>query len=343
MKSRFLFVALMLLCSVATATAQTSKGFVVGTVADQNGAGIPNAAVKITNVTTGVVRDTVADSNGSYRLDAVDPGIYKLEASGQGFKTAKVDRVEVNAAQTVNVSLHLEIGSPNEEVVVTTSNEVVVQNTDGTRVNTLGEREIRDLPVQGLNPVNLVFTLPGVADVGGANGPAGGFVQGTEFSINGLRPRANNQLIDGLDNNDNSITGQVYQPTVRDAYSQVTVLGGDYSAEFGRAGGAVVNVITRSGSNQFHGSAYDIIHNAAFDALTPGQKAQSGLTAVPQYTQNTFGFSFGGPILKNKLFFFGTYQGDLFRAGSVVGRAIVPTAAGFNQLRARLCLKSQIS
>jgi hypothetical protein len=181
--------------------------------------------------------------------------------------------------------------------------------------------------------VNLVFTLPGVADVGGANGVAAGFVQGTEFSINGLRPRGNNQLIDGLDNNDNSITGQVYQPTVRDAYSQVTVLGGDYSAEFGRAGGAVVNVITRSGSNQFHGSGYDIIQNSAFDSLTPGDKAQSGLTKVPQATQNTFGGSFGGPIIKNKLFFFGTYQADLVRAGAVTGRAIVPTQAGLTQLR----------
>jgi hypothetical protein len=131
-----------------------------------------------------------------------------------------------------------------------------------------------------------------------------------------LRPRANNQLIDGLDNNDNSITGQVYQPTVRDAYSQVTVLGGDYSAEFGRAGGGVVNVITRSGSNEFHGSAYDIIQNSAFDALTPGQKSQSSLTEVPQFSQNTFGGSFGGPVIKNKLFFFGTFQADLVRAGS---------------------------
>jgi len=279
------------------------------------------------------VRDTVADGSGSFRLDAVDPGIYKLEATAQGFKTAKLDRVEVNAAQTINVPLRLEIGNPTEEVVISASNEVVVQNSDGTRVNTLGEREIRDLPVLGLNPVNLVFTLPGVTDVGGTNGVAAGFVQGTEFSINGLRPRGNNQLIDGLDNNDNSITGQVYQPTVRDAYSQVTILGGDYSAEYGRAGGAVVNVITKSGSNEFHGSAYDIIQNAAFDSLTPGQKAQSELTEVPQYTQNTFGFSAGGPILKNKLFFFGTYQADLARAGAVTGRAIVPTANGFSQLR----------
>jgi hypothetical protein len=331
-KLQLLMVAL-LLASVGSVTAQTSKGFVVGTVEDQNNASIPNATVKITNLKTGVVRDTIADSSGSFRLDAVDPGTYSLEAAGNGFKSGKLDRIEVNAAQTVNVSVKLEIGSPTEQVVISAGNEVVVQNTDGTRVNTLGEREIRDLPVQGLNPVNLVFTLPGVTDVGGANGVAGGFVQGVEFSINGLRPRGNNELIDGLDNNDNSITGQVYQPTVRDAYSQVTVLGGDFSAEFGRAGGAVVNVITRSGSNEFHGSGYDIIQNSAFDALTPGQKSQSGLTKVPQASQNTLGGSFGGPILKNKLFFFGTYQADLVRAGSVTGRAIVPTAAGLNQLR----------
>jgi len=333
-KVQLMVAALLVLGVISSAPAQTSKGFVVGAVQDQNGASIPNATVKIRNLKTGVVRDTVADSNGSFRLDAVDPGEYSVEASGQGFKTAKLDKIEVNAAQTVNLSLKLEIGSPTEEVVISAANEVVVQNTDGARVNTLGEREIRDLPVQGLNPVNLVFTLPGVADVGGANGVAAGFVQGTEFSINGLRPRGNNQLVDGLDNNDNSITGQVYQPAVRDAYSQVTVLGGDYSAEYGRAGGAVVNVITKSGSNEFHGSAYDVIQNSAFDSLTPAQISQSLLTKVPQSTENTFGGSIGGPIIKNKLFFFGTYQADLVRAGAVLGRAVVPTQAGLSQLRA---------
>jgi len=331
---KFILVVTLVLSAIGSAAAQTSKGFVTGVVEDQNGAAIANASIKITNLTTGVSRDSVADSSGSFRIDAVDPGAYRLEATAQGFKTAKLDRIEVNAAQTLNLPLRLEIGSPTEEVVVSAANEVVIQSADGTRVNTLGEREIRDLPVLGLNPVNLVFTLPGVADVGGSNGLAAGFVQGTEFSINGLRPRGNNQLIDGLDNNDNSITGQVYQPTVRDAYSQVTVLGGDYSAEFGRAGGAVVNVITRSGSNEFHGSAYDIIQNSAFDALTPGQKSQSELTEVPQFSQNTFGFSLGGPVIKNKLFFFGTYQADLVRAGAVTGRAVVPTQAGLNQLRA---------
>ena len=241
-KFQFLAFVILMLGAIAPATAQTSKGFVVGAVEDQNGASIPSATIKITNLETGAVRDTVADNNGNFRLDAVDPGSYTLEATGQGFKTAKLDRIEVKAAQTVTIPVRLEIGSPTEEVIVNAATDVVIQSSDGARVNTLGEREIRDLPVLGLNPVNLVFTLPGVADVGGANGVAAGFVQGTEFSVNGLRPRGNNQLVDGLDNNDNSITGQVYQPTVRDAYSQVTVLGGDYSAEYGRAGGAVAGV-----------------------------------------------------------------------------------------------------
>jgi hypothetical protein len=118
------------------------------------------------------------------------------------------------------------------------------------------------LPTPGLDPANIVFTLPGVIDPGPL---AGGFVQGPEFSVNGLRARANNQLIDGLDNNDNSISGQSYIPILRDGYNQVAVLSSDYSAEFGRAGGAVVNIVTRSGSNEFHGSAYDVINNSAFN------------------------------------------------------------------------------
>ena len=123
-----LTLLVVLALGVCSASAQTSKGFVIGVVEDQNGASIANASVKITNLTTGVSRDTVADSTGSFRLDAVDPGTYTLEASAQGFKTAKLDRIEVNAAQTLNLPLKLEIGSPTEEVVVSAANEVVVQS-----------------------------------------------------------------------------------------------------------------------------------------------------------------------------------------------------------------------
>jgi hypothetical protein len=332
--ARFKFTAtaiLLLFVLSLTAVAQTSKGFVIGTALDPNGAAIAGATIKITNTQTGVTRETVSQSDGSFRLDAVDPGTYTVDISASGFKTATRANVVVSAAQTVDVSSPLEVGNPSEVVTISSNDLVELQTADGTRVNTLNTREITELPVAGLNPVNLVFTLPGVVDPGGL---AGGFVQGTEFSANGLRPRANNQLIDGLENNDNSITGQSYQPTVRDGYSEVTILGSNFSAEYGRAGGAVVNVITRSGTNEFHGSAYDIIQNSIFSALTPGQKAIEELTEVPKFNENTFGFSFGGPIKKNKLFFFGTFQADLYRAGGVSSTAIVPSAAGIAQLRA---------
>ena len=141
LKLQSIAVVILLLGFVGSVPAQTSKGFVVGTVDDQNGASIPNATIKITNLKTGVVRDTIADSAGSFRLDAVDPGSYSLEAASQGFKKAKLDRIEVNAAQTLNVPIRLEIGSPTEEVVVSASGDVVVQSSDGARLNTLGENE----------------------------------------------------------------------------------------------------------------------------------------------------------------------------------------------------------
>jgi hypothetical protein len=306
---------------------QTSKGFVTGNIVDPNGAVIIGASIRITNVNTGVMRETVSSSDGSFRIDAVDPGKYKVEVTQSGFKTVMRENVIVVASQTTTAQFQLEVGAPSEVVNVTSGNDVILQTQDGARVNTLGKREITDLPVPALNPASIVFTLPGVVDPGPL---AGGFVQGNEFSVNGLRARANNQLVDGLDNNDNSIAGQFYIPTLRDGYSEVTVLQSDFSAEFGRAGGAVVNVVTRSGSNQFHGSLYDVVNNSAFNSLTASQRADG--TRKPVAVENTFGFSFGGPIKKNKLFFFGTYQGDRFRSGTDA-RVRVPTASGFNTLR----------
>jgi outer membrane receptor protein involved in Fe transport len=321
----------MLLVLVSVTNGQTSKGFIVGTITDPNGAAVPGVTIKATNAATGVSRETLSQQDGSYRFDAVDPGNYKLDITATGFKSATKD-VVVAAAQTSEASFALEVGNPAEVVTVTSAvSGVELQTQDGARVNTLGSRQITELPVQGLNPVNLVFTLPGVVDPGPL---AGGFVQGTEFSVNGLRARANNQLIDGLDNNDNSITGQFYQPVLRDGYNEVTVLNSDYSAEYGRAGGAVVNVITKSGTNEYHGSVYDVIIPSKLSALSPFEKSGLGLTKKPVTIENDYGFSFGGPILKNKLFFFSTIQWSPFRAGGVTSSPVVPTAEGIAQLRA---------
>ncbi|MGA9997373.1 MAG: carboxypeptidase regulatory-like domain-containing protein [Pyrinomonadaceae bacterium] len=329
-KAKFILTTLVLFLFALsfTANAQTSKGTVVGTVLDPNGAAVTGASVKLTNLDTGVSRDATTSSEGTYRFEAVDSGNYKIEVSSSGFKGTTIQNVKAAGGQTSDYPVTLEVGNPTESVQVT-SDAVILQSQDGTRVSTLDTRQITDLPVAGLNPTNLVFTLPGVVDPGGK---AGGFVQGTEFSVNGLRPRSNNQLIDGLDNNDNNIAGQFYQPVLRDGYNEVTILQGDFSAEYGRAGGAVVNVISRNGTNEFHGSVYDVINSSALSALTPGQKSTELLTKVPVSIENTFGFAFGGPIKKNKLFFFGTFQPDLTRS-TVTATANVPTDAGIATLR----------
>jgi hypothetical protein len=261
---RSVLTALILLVISSAVSAQTSKGFIVGNVTDPNGAAVAGATVRITNPATGATRETTTQEDGAYRFDAVDPGTYNVEVGSAGFRTTTRSGVIVAAAQTTDAAIQLEIGAATESVTVLATNPIELQSADGARVNTLDQRQITDLPVPALNPVNLVFTLPGVVDPGPL---AGGFVQGTEFSVNGLRARSNSQLIDGLENNDNSVAGQFYQPVLRDGYDEVTVLQSDYSAEFGRAGGAVVNVITRRGTNDFHGSIYDVINNRAITSL----------------------------------------------------------------------------
>lgn len=335
MKDLLLTASLLLIVSLAVpftslvVIAQSSKGIVVGTITDPAGAAISGVTVKVTNTSTNVTRETVSASEGTFRLDAVDPGAYKVEVTAGGFKAAVRDNVIVAAAQITDTSFTLEVGGVGEAISVSLDNNATLQKQDGARTSTLDPRQIVDLPVAGLNPTSLVFTLPGVTAPGVL---AGGFVQGTEFSINGLRPRANNQLIDGADNNDNAITGQFYQPVLRDGYREVSILGANNSAEYGRAGGAVVNVITRSGTNLFHGSVYDVISSSALSSLSSGQKANEGLTSVPVSIQNDSGFSFGGPIKKDKLFFFGTLQASPFRS-TTTASAVVPTAEGFAALR----------
>jgi outer membrane receptor protein involved in Fe transport len=336
-KQKLGFMSLLLILStfivpMATpvALAQSSKGILTGTVTDPSGAVVSGATIRMTNTATGVTRETVSTGDGSYRLDAVEPGNYTVEVVAGGFKTVTLNNVPIAAGQASTSDFKLEIGAQGEVISVTADNTVILQQQDGARTNTLDQRQIVELPVAGLNPTNLVFTLPGVV----SPGQASGFVQGLEFSINGLRPRANSNLLDGTENNDISIHGQAYQPTLRDGYQEVSVLGGDNSAEYGRGGGAVVNVISRGGTNQFHGSLYDVIFTSALASLTSGQKANEGLTSVPVLTENQFCGSFGGRVIKDKLFFFGTYQEDRTRAGGVTATGVVPTEAGFNQLRA---------
>ena len=169
---KLLAIALATLAVAASAFGQTSKGFFVGNVADQNGAVVAGAVVKITNAATGVTRVTTSTAEGSFRLDAIDPGTYRVEITQPGFKTITRDGLIISAAQTTSANFLLEVGTQTEMVVVTTGTEITLQSQDGARVNTLSKREITDLPTPALNPASIVFTLPGVVDPG----PTGGRV-----------------------------------------------------------------------------------------------------------------------------------------------------------------------
>ena len=160
-RSVFTFIGLVLLCLgvSSSALAQTSKGFVIGNITDPNDAAITGAVIKITNNTTGISRETVSSEDGGFRLDAVDPGSYRLEVVQSGFKTVTRDHVIVTAAQTTDVHLQLEVGAQMEVVNVTSGADVILQTQDGSRTNTLSKREITDLPVPALNPESIVFTF----------------------------------------------------------------------------------------------------------------------------------------------------------------------------------------
>src|SRR5678815_189145 len=150
----------MILALTSSAFAQTSKGFFVGNIADQNGAVVSGAVIKITNTSTGVTRETASTEDGGFRFDAIDPGAYRIEISQSGFKTITRDGLIIAAAQTTTANFLLEVGTQTEMVVVNSGSDVLLQSQDGARVNTLSKREITDLPTPALNPANIVFTLP---------------------------------------------------------------------------------------------------------------------------------------------------------------------------------------
>src|SRR5258707_801927 len=223
-----------------------------------------------------------------------------------------------------------------------------LQTQSGEISKSFGETEIINLPYANLNPISLVLTGAGVT---AGNQVAGGITDnssfnfrtnGLQFSVNGTSPRANNFLIDGQDNNDNSLAGQAFQPDNSAAYGEVTILTNSYAAEFGRGGGSVTNIISRGGTNSYHGSAWDLNRNTYYAAIpadqgfsgvcsNPGPKCSS--VGNPVDNENVFGYAFGGRIIKNKLFFFQTTQWDRERQTANGSVLTVPTANGIATLQ----------
>src|SRR6266404_6238291 len=324
-----------------TAVAQTSRGTLTGVITDPTGAAVVTATVTITHLDTNVKRQTTTNDAGVYRFDAVDLGTYSLSVQKTGFRTHDTTGVAIQAAHTTDIDVRLEVGATSEVVKVEASSfEVELQTSDQVRGANFSENTVNSLPITGLDSLTLAQLLPGVAvlnqSIANSINQDGTFA----FAVNGQRPRGNNFMIDGVENNDISITGPAYIITNPDAVQEVNIQTADFSAEFGRAGGAVFNQITKSGTNQLHGTATYVYDGSAFAALTHLQKNQN-ITTPPRQVENIPDFTIGGPVVfphlyngHNKTFFFAAAQWDrLFGKTSASMPLVLPTDAGVASLQ----------
>ena len=341
MKIKALMLIAMLLGLALVVQAQTSRGTVSGTVADATGAVIPGATVTLTNTETTLSRTAVTNDEGFYRFDAVDLGTYSLGITASGFGAVTKTGVIVNANQTSAVDAQLAPGEQQVTVDVVSEAGAALQTEAPVRGGNISTQQVTELPFSTRNPVALALTLPGVSS------NRGGFGVGT-FSVNGARGRSNNFLIDGTENNDISVAGQGFQITNPDAVQEVSVQTSNYDSEFGRSGGAVVNTITKSGTNEFHGTLSYLLDSRVDDAITSSESRDPAIAAngLPFGIENIYSGTLGGPLYlprfgeggrslfdgRNRTFFFLAYQEDRLRSNTQA-QLVTPTAAGRAQLR----------
>ncbi|MGE0816864.1 MAG: carboxypeptidase regulatory-like domain-containing protein [Vicinamibacterales bacterium] len=321
-QSRFCAMVLVLLVPLAAA-AQIDTGTIVGRVKDSSGAVLPGVTVTLTQEETGVVASTVSNASGEYVFPGQRIGRYTVAAELEGFKKTAYNGVRLNVQARLQLDFELEVGAISEQVTVTGRAELL-QTQSADIGNIVDERQVRDLPLLGRRYSELAFLTPGVVAA-----PAGIASRGedTFFNANGNYATWNNYTLDGADNNSFSTnlqerSPQVVQPPV-DALQEFKVQTRTYSAEFGKAAGAVINASVKQGTNQFRGSVYDFFRDEAFNANTwDNNRAQR---PKGQFNQQIGGVTFGGPIRRGKTFFFGDYQAT--RSDRALSQtATVPTA-----------------
>ncbi len=316
---RVLACVLLTIIAGVNLSAQQITGSIRGTVLDPSGAIIPAATVTAKQIETGLMRTVVADRQGAYVLVELPIGHYQLAVEARGFEKYLQQGISLNVNETATVSIHLKVGSETQQVEVNADAELV-QSTISSLGQTVMEREILDLPLDGRNFAQLGLLQPGVVPLTPGLLQAGGPArQGQPYAVDGQRPESNNFLIDGADNVNAVDAGFVLKPPI-DSIAEFRILTHNANAEFGRNAGSTTNIITRSGSNQFHGALWEFLRNDAMDASDYFSQS------VQPLKQNQFGGTFGGPIVKDKTFFFGYYEGFRNRQGETVP-ATVPSAA----------------
>src|SRR3954468_10552642 len=304
---------------------QVDRGGIVGQVTDSACAIVAGAQVKITNLAANQASEATTDANGHYAADLLRIGSYSITVEKAGFKKAVQPKVDVGVNQTARVDFTLQVGSATETMEVTAAPPIL--QTEASSLGTLEtERRISELPLNGRNFIQLAYLGPGAnAGQTGTNVSGGVFENeraNEALSVNGLRVSNNNFLLNGVDNNEFGLGGVVVLPPP-DAIQEFRTEENSMSAEFGR-GGAAVNVVVKSGTNQVHGGAFEFIRNDVLDARN--YFASPPPTPKPAFKRNQFGAFLGGPIRKDKTFIFGDYQGSRVReALSYV--STVPNAA----------------
>ncbi|HEX5283568.1 MAG TPA: carboxypeptidase-like regulatory domain-containing protein, partial [Bryocella sp.] len=311
-----------------TARAQTVTGSIYGTINDATGAAIPGAKITATDLETNHSTSATTNSAGEYVFPVLNPGTFKVTATMSGFGTMTQDGLHLAANQNVNASFTMKAGSVNTEVTVESTDELI-DTRESQLAQTVEQKRIVDLPLSSRNAYDLVQLVPGITNFSEA--ATAGDTVGTTFSTNGLRVNFNSFYLDGAyDTEFFRGGGNILPPP--DALREFRIITSNFDAEFGRYPGAVVNTITRSGQNQWHGVAYDYLRNRVFNG-------RNYFTRPPapkvQYVQNYFGGGVGGPVIiphfngRNKLFFFVSYQGLRFRTQTTInsGTIQVPTDA----------------
>ena len=297
----------LLLVQTQTVFGQVDQGSVEGTVQDASGAVVPNAKVTLLNKDQGLSLETTTKASGEYIFSPIKIGNYSLSVTAPGFATTTQENLQVSVQQHLQVNIQLKTGATTETVEVSTA-PPLLQTEEGSVGQVITERTVNSLPLNGRN-----FTF--LAQLGaGVNTPQAdtrGNAASGAFTANGLRPAQNNYLLDGIDNNSDTVdflngTNFIVLPPV-DAIQEFKVQTADFSADLGRAGGAVLNATIKSGTNAFHGAVWEFFRNDALDAAD--WFSNNNGTPKGELRFNQFGASIGGPIFKNKLFFFGDYEG----------------------------------
>ena len=303
-----------------SATAQTGAASLTGIVSDQSGSTVPGATVTATNQATNVTYVAVSNEAGNYTVTSLPVGTYIVKAELSNFKTAATKPIQVEAMQIVRIDFKLELGALQETVEVSSDSQVL-QTESATVGEVISGSTLSALPLNGRNTGQLSLLLPGaVTPNPGSFTAIRNFGGGRPF-VNGNREQTNNYTIDGVDMNETIDNLVAYQPSP-DALAEISVETNNYSADTGNVAGAVISNVIKSGTNAFHGNAFEFYRNSSMDANSWSNNRSSA--AKPERRQDIFGGTFGGPLVKSKLFFFGNYQGTRFDAPGFETISVAP-------------------